>query len=357
MGPPSPHTETVEMTSTAFVEPPETPRLHRVTGRTGLGVALTLTTVALWSVLPLGLRIALGGLGAATLTWSRFVTAALVLGTVLTVQGTLPPFRRFGRHDWLLLAVATVFLCINYLLYVLGLDRTNAGTAQVVIQLAPLLLAVGGVFVYGERLRAPQWLGFATMFAGFVLFSYEQISHLVGMLDRYYAGLVYIVLAAIAWAVYGLAQKQLLDRMRPPQVLLCLYVGGALVFAPLAEPARLLRLTPTELAALVFCIANMLGSYGTFAEALVHLEASRVSALLAIVPLSTLASIWVARLVVPSLVAPEPLTPLAVLGAAFVVSGSLAAALGRRWSPATAGDSDRSPADRESSRDRNRGRA
>ena len=183
-------------------------------------------------------------------------------------RGTLPPFRRFGRHDWLLLAVATVFLCINYLLYVLGLDRTNAGTAQVVIQLAPLLLAVGGVFVYGERLRAPQWLGFATMFAGFVLFSYEQISHLVGMLDRYYAGLVYIVLAAIAWAVYGLAQKQLLDRMRSPQVLLCLYVGGALVFAPLAEPARLLRLTPTELAALVFCIANMLGSYGTFAEAL-----------------------------------------------------------------------------------------
>ena len=74
----------------------------------------------------------------------------------------------------------------------------------------------------------------------------------------------------------------------------------------------------------------MLGSYGTFAEALVHLEASRVSALLAIVPLSTLAAISVARLVVPSLVAPEPLTPLAWLGAALVVMGSLGAALGRR---------------------------
>jgi drug/metabolite transporter (DMT)-like permease len=199
-----------------------------------------------------------------------------------------------------------------------------------VIQLAPLLLAVGGVWVYGERLGRPQWLGFTTMTLGFVLFAYEQVSHLVGVLDRYYTGLALIVVAAIAWAIYGLAQKQLLDRWRSPQVLLCLYVGGAVLFAPLAEPMRFTRLTPTELGAFVFCVANMLVAYGTFAEALVHLEASRVSAVLAIVPLSTLGAIWAARLAVPSLVAPEPLTPLAVLGAACVVAGSLAAALGRR---------------------------
>lgn len=314
----------------ATTAPREPPRLHQVSGRRTLGAALTLTTVALWSILPLGLRIALGGLDASTLTWYRFLCAALVLGAILAFQGTLPRVRRFDRRDWTLLAVAIVFLCANYLLYVLGLERTNAGTAQVVIQLAPLLLAVGGVFVYGERLGAPQWLGFATMTLGFVLFSYEQVSHLVGQLDRYYTGLACIVVAAIAWAIYGLAQKQLLDRMRSPQVLLCLYVGGALLFAPLAEPLRIQRLTATEVGALVFCIANMLVAYGTFAEALAHLEASRVSALLAIVPLTTLAAIRVARAVVPSLVAPEPLTPLAVLGAGLVVAGSLAAALGRR---------------------------
>lgn len=311
-------------------ETPPPPRLHQVTGRRTLGAALTLTTVALWSILPLGLRLALGGLDAGTLTWYRFLCAALVLGSILAAQGTLPRVRAFDRRDWTLLAVAIVFLCANYFLYVLGLERTNAGTTQVVIQLAPLLLAVGGVFVYGERLRAPQWLGFATMVLGFVLFSYEQIAHMVGLLDRYYVGLAYVVLAAIAWAIYGLAQKQLLHRMRSPQVLVCLYVGGAVLFAPLAEPTRVLRLTPTEIGALVFAIANMLIAYGTFAEALVHLEASRVSALLAIVPLTTLAAIWTARLVVPSLVAPEPLTPLAVLGATLVVAGSLAAALGRR---------------------------
>ena len=302
------------------------PRLHRVTGRSGLGLALTGTTVALWSILPLGIKLALGGFDTATLTFYRFLCAATVLGVVLAIQGTLPRPAAFTRRDWTLIAVAVVFLCGNYGLYVLGLDRTNAGTAQVVIQLAPLLLAVGGVWVYGEHLGLPQWLGFATMGAGFVLFAHEQIAHMPTNLGRYYTGLAYIVVAAISWAIYGLAQKQLLERMRSPQVLLCLYIGGAIFFLPLATLSQIFHATPTAIWALVFCIANMLVAYGTFAEALVHLEASRVSAVLAIVPLSTLAAIWIARIVIPSLVAPEPLTTLAVFGAALVVGGSLAAA-------------------------------
>lgn len=225
----------------------------------------------------------------------------------------------------MLVAVAVVFLCGNYLLYVLGLERTNAGTAQVVIQLAPLLLAAGGVWVYGERLGLAQWLGFAAMLLGFVLFSHEQIAHLAGALDRYLVGLAAIVLAAVSWAVYGLAQKQLLHSMRSGEVLLCLYAGGAVLFAPFARPAQLGGMSGVELGALAFCIANMLIAYGTFAEALAHLEASRVSAVLAIVPLTTLVAIRAAQAATPTLVGPEPLGWLGVVGAVLVVAGSLAA--------------------------------
>jgi drug/metabolite transporter (DMT)-like permease len=102
------------------------------------------------------------------------------------------------------------------------------------------------------------------------------------------------------------------------------------LFAPLAAPARLATLQTSELAALAFCIANMLIAYGTFAEALVHLEASRVSALLAIAPLTTLAALRITDVLLPGIVAPEPITGVAVSGAALVVAGSLTAALGRR---------------------------
>ncbi len=310
--------------------PPAPEALHRVSGRTGLGVALTLTTVGLWSVLPIGLKVALVGMDALTITWYRFLAAALVLGAILARNGTLPRLRALRARDYALLAAATVFLCANYALYVLGLERTNAGTAQVVIQLAPLLLAVGGVWIYRERVGLAQWLGLATMTVGFVLFSHEQIAHLVGSLDRYYVGLACIVLAALAWAVYGLAQKQLLNRMSSPAILVCLYAGGAVLFAPVATPARLVGLTGAQLAALAFCVANMLIAYGTFAEALVHLEASRVSALLAVAPLTTLAALRLTDVLLPGITTPEPVTGIAVAGAALVVTGSLTAALGRR---------------------------
>ena len=122
--------------TTKIAEAREPSRLHRVSGRAGLGVGLTLTTVALWSVLPLGLKIVLAGLDAPTLTWYRFVGAALVLGAVLAAQGRLPRPASFDRRDWALLAVAIVFLCANYLLYVLGLERTNLHKRMKALQLS-----------------------------------------------------------------------------------------------------------------------------------------------------------------------------------------------------------------------------
>jgi drug/metabolite transporter (DMT)-like permease len=209
------------------------------------------------------------------------------------------------------------------------LHHTNAGTAQVVIQIAPVLFTLGGIFVFRERFNVRQWLGLALLVAGMVLFSRDQIAHVVAGLGDYYVGLAFMVVAAVAWAAYGLAQKQLLRSMSSPAVMLCIYVGATVIFLPLAAPAEVLELSRPALAALVFCIVNMLAAYGTFAEALVHWEASRVSAVLAIVPLVTLAAIATSEYVLPGLVSPEPITTVGIVGASLVVTGSLLTALGR----------------------------
>jgi drug/metabolite transporter (DMT)-like permease len=297
--------------------------LHQVSGRTGLGLMLALTTVVLWAMLPIALKIVLGGMDALTLTWYRFVAAAIVLGVLLAARGTLPGLRALGRPTWLLLAVAVVCLSANYALYVLGLDLTNASTAQVVIQIAPVLLAVGGVWVFKERFDWIQRLGLVVMVGGLIVFSRDQIANLLADISSFYNGVFMIVAAAVAWAAYGLAQKQLLNTMSSPSVMLCVYIGGAVIFAPMAKPAGVTELTPAQLGALAFCIANMLIAYGTFAESLGHLEASRVSAVLAIVPLCTLAIIRLVENVMPRLMAPEPTSWVGLAGACMVVGGAL----------------------------------
>jgi len=303
--------------------------LHQPSGRSALGLGLALTTVSLWSVLPVGLKLALGGVDAMTLTWIRFIAAATFLGLLLRLRGNMPRVRSLSRHHWVLMAVAAVGLAGNYGFYALGLSYTNAGTSQVVIQIAPMLFTLGGIFVFKESFAAIQWAGFFVLIAGLAVFSSDQIAHMVDGFDRYYTGLAFLVAGAVTWAAYGLAQKQLLDRMGSPQIMLCLYACGALIFTPLASPSALLDLNTVQTAALVFCTVNMLISYASFSEALAHVEASRVSAILAAVPLGTLAAVHAASLFAPSVFAPEPVTNAGIAGATLVVCGSLMTSLGR----------------------------
>ena len=179
------------------------------------------------------------------------------------------------------------------------------------IQSAPLLLALGGIFVFGERFTPAQWLGLAAIVAGLAGFFATQLAVLGQALQGYLAGVSWIGVAAVTWAVYGLVQKQLLRVLSSQGVMLCIYAGCALAFWPFAEPARLAELSSAGAALLAFCALNTLGAYGAFAAALEHWEASRVSAVLALTPLATLAFAAAAARWLPGQAAPEVLSPAA----------------------------------------------
>ncbi len=193
---------------------------HTTSGRRGLGLGLATTTMLLWGALPLALKGVLPGMDAATITWYRFVVSALLLGSFLAARRQLPALRALGRPGLWLLAIATVFLAINYWTYLVALDLTTAADAQVLIQLAPLLLALGGLVVFRERFTRVQWLGFAVLVAGLSLFSGSRLLALIEGVDRFLLGSAVMLTAAVTWAVYGLAQKQLLHALPSEAIIL-----------------------------------------------------------------------------------------------------------------------------------------
>lgn len=304
--------------------------LHRTSGRWQRGLGLACTTMLLWGSLPIALKRVLVAMDARTITWYRFVASALVVGVVLALWGRLPKLARLGRSAWLLLVVAAVFLGGNYLAYLVALDMTTPADAQVVIQLGPLLLGLGSLVVFRERFGRVQWTGFAILLAGLGLFFESQLGAILGERDRYVLGNLAMVSAAAMWAVYGIAQKQLLRDLSSQEIMLCIYVGCALLFTPLAEPAAITRLGALELGVLGFCALNTIVAYGAFAEALEHWEASRVSAVLALTPLTTLAVTQLAAGSQALAVAGPSLPWTSLVGAAMVVSGSLLVALGAK---------------------------
>ena len=298
--------------------------LHQASGRWKLGLLLALVTAACWATLPVALKITLEQVDPYTLTWFRFVLAAAVMLAWLAARGGLGGFAALDRKRWWLLLLAALCLIGNYVFYLLGVQQTTPANAQLLIQLAPLLMALGGIFVFRERFNGWQWAGLAVITFGLALFFRDQLD--IGA-RGYLAGSALVIVAAVVWAAYALLQKQLLLRLSSPAILLFIYAVASLALLPLATPSALLQLDGLHWGLLLYCALNTLVAYGAFAEALAHWEASCVSAILATTPLLCLGTVAAVHALWPASIASEHVTTLGYAGAALVVLGSAVTSL------------------------------
>ncbi len=302
--------------------------MHKLSGRWKLGLAFAVVTAAFWGVLPIALSIVLRTVDPVTLTWMRFLTAALMLGAALAVFRQLPKLSAVGGKGWLVLGLALFGLSGNFVIYVIALGHASPTVNQVVTQLSPILLMLGGIVVFHERFSWIRWAGFALLLVGLPLFFNRRLPELMNLHSGLGLGVALLVLCSFVWAIYGLAQKWMLRRLQAQQILLLLYIGSTIVLTPAAHPASILQIDSLQAWMLVFCCANTVIAYGAFAEALRHWEASRVGATLTLTPLFTMATMWILERATPGLVKPEQLNSLSVLGALIVVGGSMLCALG-----------------------------
>ncbi|MBF0280513.1 MAG: DMT family transporter [SAR324 cluster bacterium] len=287
------------------------------------GVLLALGTTMLWGMLPIGLKALIRYMDPYTITWYRFLSASILLFVILALrQHFFSIFRITGKHAGLL-ALAAFGLCGNYILYLLGLDRTDPGTAQMVIQISPICLLLGGVLLFKEKFSRRQWSGFGFVLSGLALFFHQRLTEIFTSLSSFTSGILFIIAAALVWAIFGLVQKQLSQFYGSQHIMLVIYTSGAFVFFPFATPNQVENLDGTGIILLTFCCLNTLLAYGGFAEALARMEASRVSAIIALTPLITLGFMSLTTAFYPDLIAFEPLTALSIIGSFTLVTGSI----------------------------------
>ncbi|CAD5376425.1 Uncharacterized inner membrane transporter YhbE [Pseudomonas sp. OF001] len=301
--------------------------MHVSSGRRLYGLFLSLITVVLWGILPIQLKQVLQAMDPVTVTWYRLASSGLILLAWLGATRRLPSLRPLGRRGGALLALAIGGLTANYVLYLLGLERLSAGTTQLLIQTAPIMLLLASLLVFRESFGRVQGVGLAVLLLGFGLFFNQRLGELFGSLGDYTLGVLTVLAAALVWVFYGLAQKQLLTQWSSAQIMMVIYLACAALLTPWAQPTQLLALSPLQAWLLLACCLNTLVAYGAFAEALAHWEASRVSATLALTPLVTLGAVAAAASLWPALVPAEELNLLAYGGALLVAGGSALVAL------------------------------
>ncbi|SHK13725.1 inner membrane transporter RhtA [Nocardiopsis flavescens] len=169
-----------------------------VSVQTGAGVAKNL-----FDVLP-----------PAAVVWLRLLTAALVLGVLVR-----PAWKAYTRGDWLVVVGYGVALAMmNFFIYQ-AFARIPLGIAVTIEYLGPLAIAV-----LGSRRRVDLlWAGLAGL--GVAALGLES-----GSLDP--LGILFAVLAAVAWAGYILLSAATGRRFDGASGLAIAGVVGALLMAP-----------------------------------------------------------------------------------------------------------------------------
>jgi drug/metabolite transporter (DMT)-like permease len=175
----------------------------QVAGRWYLGFGLALFTAYMWGVLPVILKGLLGSLDAYTLTWFRFTIATCLLMPVIVHRYGWQIFR-LSKLGWGLVVICVLGATSNYVMYLTGLKHITPGSAQVVIQLAPMFMLLGGLVIFKESFGLRQWFGLGVLVMGIALFFNPRFGDLVVDYSAYDLGVFWVAFSALSAATYAL---------------------------------------------------------------------------------------------------------------------------------------------------------
>jgi drug/metabolite transporter (DMT)-like permease len=200
--------------------------------RSGLGYALVLGAIGLWSVNAAVAKVVIeaGGLSPLRLAEVRATGSALLLfGAVLLLR---PLSLRLARREAAFLAVFGIGgLAFVHFFYFAAISRLQIGIALVIQYLAPVLVALWARFFVHEPVRRRLWIALALCLSGLSL-----VVELWGggALDG--AGVAASLAAAFAYALYILMADHRLRRGRDAYSLLAWGFVFAALFWAAAQP-------------------------------------------------------------------------------------------------------------------------
>ncbi|MFE9444348.1 DMT family transporter [Streptomyces sp. NPDC006602] len=262
-----------------------------------LAAGAATVTVVLWASAFVSIRSAGEAYSPGALALGRLLAGALALGVICLVRREgLPP-----RSAWRGIAISGV-LWFGFYMVALnwGEQQVDAGTAALVVNIGPILIALLGARLLGDVMPPRLLAGMAVSFAGAVTVGLSMS----GGGGSSVLSVVLCLLAAVGYAAGVVAQKPALGRASVLQVttfgclvgaVVCLPFAGQLVHeaadAPVSATLNMayLGVFPTALA------------FTTWAYALSRTTASRMGATTYAVPALVVLMSWVALGEVPGL--------------------------------------------------------
>ena len=248
--------------------------------RTWLPLAAVAVTLLLWASAFVAIRHLGHDFSPGALSLGRLLVGAVCLGLVAARRGA----PRLTRREWLsILVIGVLWFGVYNVALNEGERRVDAGTASMLIQVSPVLIALLAALFLSERFTIYLGIGLGLAFGGVALIS---LATSPGS-NRDVLGVVLCLVSAVAYSISVILQKPLVARLPAVHVtwlactvgaVACLPFAGQLVRETAAAPGSsvawvvYLGIFPTAIA------------FTTYAFALTHMSASNLGVTTYLVP-------------------------------------------------------------------------
>jgi drug/metabolite transporter (DMT)-like permease len=270
-------------------------------------LAVAITVVA-WASAFVVIRYAAHDIGPGALSLGRLLVASLALSAMMIGRRLV----RMSTREWVLTAlVGVAWFAVYSVALNAGEQHVDAGTASMLIQLAPILIGVLAGILLGEGFPRMLVIGGLVAFAGTLIIG---VATSTGEADL--AGVLLVLLSATVYSIAMVAQKVVLRRIPALQVTWLACLIGTVACLPFAGGlVRDLSVAPTlQILGVVYLgLVPTALAFSTWAYALSHTSAGKLGVTTFAVPPITILLGWLFLNEVPPM--------LAIVGGALSLVG------------------------------------
>jgi drug/metabolite transporter (DMT)-like permease len=283
-------------------------------------LAAALVTVVLWASAFVGIRAVIDDLSPGALAFGRLLIGALVLGVVVALRRPARPSRRALPF---IVASGVVWYGFYNIALNAGERYVDAGTASMLVNVGPILIAILGGLFLGEGFPPRLLAGSVVAFAGATIIGLATSSGAAGA--DVGLGIALCLAAAVAYALGVVLQKPAVRDTPALTVTWLACTVGLVVCVPFAPDLVREAATaqPVSLAWLVYLgVFPTAVAFTTWAFALGRTTAGRLGSMTYLVPALAIGMGW--------LILGEAPPVVALVGGAIAIAGVVIA----RSSPA-----------------------
>ena len=247
-------------------------------------------TLLLWASAFVAIRDLADSVRPGAMALGRLAVGALCLGGV-ALRRRAVLVRPAPTDWWRILLIGLLWYALYMVALNAGERRIDAGTAAMLIQLSPILIAVLAAIFLDERFTRWIVLGLALAFSGVVVISTGSQGD--GGADV--LGVLLCLVSAVAYSISLILQKPLMSRIASVQMTWMACTVGAVVCLPFAgQLVHDLRAAPLSatLWVLYLGVFPTAIAFTTYGYALTHMSASTLGITTYLVPVITVLLAW-----------------------------------------------------------------